>query len=72
VMMPRMNGAELAARFQRIQPGTPIMLMSGYMDDEAVRRAFEEPDAILPKPFTPDALISRVKELLGTRASASS
>jgi CheY-like chemotaxis protein len=65
VMMPRMNGAELAARFQRIQPGTPIMLMSGYMDDEAVRRAFEEPDAILPKPFTPDALISRVKDLIG-------
>ena len=72
VMMPRMNGAELAARFQRIQPGTPIMLMSGYMDDEAVRRAFDEPDAILPKPFTPDALISRVKELIGKRASVSS
>ena len=34
-------------------------------DEETVRRAFNEPDAILPKPFTPDALLSRVRELIG-------
>jgi PAS domain S-box-containing protein len=65
VMMPRMNGSELASQFQRIQPGTPILLMSGYMDEESVRRAFAEPDAILPKPFTAEALLSRVRELIG-------
>jgi two-component system cell cycle sensor histidine kinase/response regulator CckA len=65
VMMPRMNGSELASHFQRLQPGTPILLMSGYMDEESVRRAFNEPDAILPKPFTAEALLSRVKELIG-------
>jgi PAS domain S-box-containing protein len=65
VMMPRMNGSELASHFQRIQPGTPILLMSGYMDEESVRRAFKEPDAILPKPFTAEALLSRVKDLIG-------
>jgi PAS domain S-box-containing protein len=65
VMMPRMNGSELASQFQRIQPGTPILLMSGYMDEESVRRAFKEPDAVLPKPFTAEALLSRVKELIG-------
>ena len=65
VMMPRMNGSELTAHFQRMQPGTPILLISGYMDEETVRRAFNEPDAILPKPFTPDALLSRVRELIG-------
>jgi two-component system cell cycle sensor histidine kinase/response regulator CckA len=65
VMMPRMNGSELASHFQQVQPGTPILLMSGYMDEESVRRAFNEPDAILPKPFTAEALLSRVKDLIG-------
>jgi two-component system cell cycle sensor histidine kinase/response regulator CckA len=65
VMMPRMNGGELATQFQRLQPGTPILLMSGYMDEDSVRRAFNAPDAILPKPFTAEALLSRVKELIG-------
>jgi two-component system, cell cycle sensor histidine kinase and response regulator CckA len=68
VMMPRMNGSELAAEFQRVQPGTPILLISGYMDEDAVQRAFNEPDAILAKPFTPDALLARVRDLIGAPA----
>jgi hypothetical protein len=39
--------------------------MSGYMDEDAVRRSFNRPDAILAKPFTAEALLSRVKELIG-------
>jgi DNA-binding response OmpR family regulator len=35
------------------------------MDEEAVRRSFKEPDAIISKPFTPDTLLSRVRELIG-------
>ncbi len=65
VMMPRMNGSELVSQFQRIQPGTPILLMSGFMDEDAVRRSFANPDAILSKPFTAEALLARVKELIG-------
>ncbi|MGH7619543.1 MAG: PAS domain S-box protein, partial [Gemmatimonadaceae bacterium] len=65
VMMPRMNGTELTVQFQQQQPGTPILLISGYMDDDAVQRALNEPEAILPKPFTPDALLARVRELIG-------
>ena len=68
VMMPRMNGSELTAQFQQMQPGTPILLISGYMDEDTVQRAFNEPDAILPKPFTPDALLSRVRDLIGVPA----
>jgi PAS domain S-box-containing protein len=66
VMMPRMNGGELAQQFHRLQPGTPVLLMSGYMDEEAVRRAFSEPDAVLAKPFTAEALLGRVRALIGT------
>jgi two-component system, cell cycle sensor histidine kinase and response regulator CckA len=68
VMMPRMNGSELTAQFQRLQPGTPILLISGFMEEEAVHRALNEPGAILAKPFTPDALLSRVRELIGVPA----
>jgi PAS domain S-box-containing protein len=68
VMMPRMNGSELTAQFQQEQPGTPILLISGYMDEETVQRAFNEPDAILAKPFAPDALLNRVRELIGVPA----
>jgi PAS domain S-box-containing protein len=66
VMMPRMNGSELAQHFHRVQPGTPVLLMSGYMDEDTVRRSFSEPDAVLAKPFTADALFSRVRDLIGS------
>jgi PAS domain S-box-containing protein len=65
VMMPRMNGSELAQHFHRVQPGTPVLLMSGYMDEDTVRRSFSEPDAVLAKPFTADALFGRVRDLIG-------
>ena len=66
VMMPRMNGSELAAHFGRIQPGTPVLLISGYVDEDAVRRAFTSREAILAKPFTPEALLEQVAQLIGT------
>jgi CheY-like chemotaxis protein len=64
-MMPRMNGPELVQQFQRLQPGTPVLLMSGYMDEDTVRRSFSEPDAVLAKPFTAEVLFSRVRDLIG-------
>jgi len=65
VMMPRMNGSELVQHFHRLQPGTPVLLMSGYMDEESVRRAFADSEAVLAKPFTAEALLTRVKEFIG-------
>jgi two-component system cell cycle sensor histidine kinase/response regulator CckA len=39
--------------------------MSGYTDDDIVRRGLLNPDQpFLQKPFTPDALLRRVEELL--------
>jgi len=70
VMMPRMNGSELAHHFHRLQPGTPVLLMSGYMDEDTVRRSFSEPDAVLAKPFTADALFARVRDLIGKPSSS--
>ena len=65
IMMPRMNGSELANHFAQLFPETPVMFMSGYMDEATVRRNFQDRDAIvLQKPFAPEALIRQVKALV--------
>jgi CheY-like chemotaxis protein len=61
VAMPRMNGVELATVIRRSWPTIPVLLVSGYGGP-----ATEYTGAFLGKPFTPDALVASVEELLGT------
>jgi len=65
VMMPEMGGSELARRLAVEQPGLPILFLSGYTDDEMTLRGLGPPSAFVQKPFTPDVLARRVRELLG-------
>jgi two-component system cell cycle sensor histidine kinase/response regulator CckA len=65
VIIPGLDGTELARRAAIVRPDLPILFMSGYTDHEIVRRGLLESDKpFLQKPFTPDALIRRVAELL--------
>jgi PAS domain S-box-containing protein len=65
VVMPGMDGPELARRAQRLRPGLPVLFMSGYTDDEIVRRGLlEAGQPFLQKPYTPEALGEQVAELL--------
>ena len=65
VVMPNMNGTELALRFRAVCPHAKVLLMSGYTDEEANRRgALESGHELLQKPFKPDALVQRVREIL--------
>jgi PAS domain S-box-containing protein len=65
VAMPVVNGRELAERLRQIRPGIPVLFMSGYTDDEMVRRGLIDPDhPFLSKPFTPEVLASKVRALL--------
>jgi two-component system, cell cycle sensor histidine kinase and response regulator CckA len=65
VVMPGMGGAELVRRLHMTHPDVPILLMSGYADDAVLRRAFADSgQAFIEKPFTPDALVRRVRGLL--------
>ncbi len=65
VVLPRMGGPEVAERLQRERPGLKVLYMSGYSDDVRFRHGVEDASApYLPKPFTPDALVTRVRELL--------
>lgn len=65
VVMPRMNGRELADRLSERSPNLKVLFMSGYTDDSILRNGIrEKQDHFLHKPFTPAALASKVREVL--------
>jgi PAS domain S-box-containing protein len=64
-VMPRMGGRELADHLGRLRPGLPVLFMSGYTNDEIIRRGLLTPGApFLQKPFSPEALATKVREVL--------
>jgi len=71
VVMPGMNGRELVEKILRVHPLMPCLLMSGYADDDILRRGISQGErAFLQKPFTPEQLAQQVRLLLDTRHSA--
>jgi PAS domain S-box-containing protein len=72
VVMPRMNGAELAERLADEQPGVKVLFMTGHVDDAALLGRFESGEAeIIQKPFSNEALLGHLRRLLGpARATA--
>jgi signal transduction histidine kinase/ActR/RegA family two-component response regulator len=65
IVMPQMNGREVARRFAEIRPAARVLYMSGYVDDAAIRQGVSQADMpLLQKPFTPDALARKVREVL--------
>jgi len=71
VIIPGLDGTELARRAAKVAPDLPILFISGYTDHDIVRRGLLDPNQpFLQKPFTPDALVRRVAELLEHKKSA--
>jgi len=65
VIMPQLSGPALAKLAQTVRPSLKVLFMSGHTDDAVLRRGIrEEGVPFLPKPFTPDALIRKVREVL--------
>jgi PAS domain S-box-containing protein len=65
VIIPGLDGTELARQAAKVKPELPILFMSGYTDEDIVRRGLLDRDQpFLQKPFTPDALIRKVAEVL--------
>jgi two-component system, cell cycle sensor histidine kinase and response regulator CckA len=65
VLMPEMCGCELAMKTKELRPGIKILLISGYPGSENVQEAITRcKAAFIAKPFGPQELIEKVKELL--------
>jgi len=64
VIMPEMNGADLADQLQPLQPGLVTVFMSGYAESDVARRISRTPATHIQKPFTVQALLSQVSEAL--------
>jgi two-component system cell cycle sensor histidine kinase/response regulator CckA len=67
VVVPKIRGHVLAAQIIAIQPDLRILYMSGYSDDVVMQ--YPTPDthfAFLPKPFSPQDLLLKVREVLDT------
>ena len=70
VVMPRVGGRELAARLVAEHPGVRVLFISGYTDDAGDLRDVAGPGCdFLQKPFSPDALVARIRLLLGAARS---
>jgi CheY-like chemotaxis protein len=65
VVMPQMNGREIAKQLTSEHPETRVLFMSGYTDDAVVRQGIQTADmGFLQKPFTSESLARKVREVL--------
>ena len=64
VVMPRMNGADLAKEVEKIRPGLKVLFISGH--PERAGSGVDPTGAanLLMKPFTADTLAARIKEVI--------
>ena len=66
--MPEMGGRELALRLARVAPGLPVLYMSGYTGEDIEARGLLPPGSPLQtKPFSPEVLAARVRQVLDAR-----
>ena len=65
-----MSGPDLARRVRSSRPEVAVLYMSGYTDDAIVRQGVLEAGvAFIQKPFTPDGLLRRIRDVLNTQRS---
>lgn len=62
--MPRLTGAQALRQIRKQNAGLPILLMSGYNQQDVGLSAEETPTAFLQKPFTPSELATRLRAAL--------
>ena len=72
MVMPEMGGREFARKVRAIDPELPIVFVSGYTDDDELRKSgVDDRSFFIEKPFTPEQLLARLREAVATRLSLS-
>ena len=65
IIMPEMNGKKLAKKLLRNDPSLKVIYISGYTDDAIAKYGvLDEGVTFLQKPFLPQALAQKVREIL--------
>ena len=68
VVMPRMNGRELASRVASLQPGISVLFSSGYGEDIIAKQGVLDPGLFfIGKPYRPTDLAAKVRSILDER-----
>lgn len=69
MILNSMHASELSRQIRQLRPGIKVLYVSGYSHGAAAGQRFIEPDAaFLEKPFAPEALAGKVREVLGDAA----
>ncbi len=70
VIMPVLSGPELARRVRELRPGMRTLFLSGYTEElVGAKGGLNEMDGFLSKPFTPDALARKVRDLVDVKTA---
>jgi len=65
VAMPNMTGPQMMTEILRIAPAVRWIFMTGYSAEAKLPDEFDQPILLLRKPFTPSALLAKVRQCLG-------
>jgi two-component system cell cycle sensor histidine kinase/response regulator CckA len=72
VVMPHLNGPELASALRKSRPDVAVLYMSGYTDDEIRDEPISSEITLMQKPFYVDQIAAKIREIIARKHSTTS